>query len=190
MTNLFSSANEERRFWQIFAQRVAAVDWVPPMTRDEADDLLTNLPHRAPEESLGDWLARLREPAQTARVIPFRLSPQVRVRVIDSIFVKAAARTAPKLPQQLVCERFRMTFKQSEDQIAVFLQMQGREYLTLGGAVVHVAGPGGREQVLATVKLSAEAEGRFTLQDTEEVRAWLTQVMVLEDLGTADDASE
>jgi len=186
MSNHVDEGHKRQALLAELVRRIDSIEWSPPVTLGDAERLLRRLPARGEAESLIDWNNRVlrsrRLPRPTARIIPFRLPAAVRVRVMGTVVARAAAEVEgaePKLPTELTHDCFRLTYQAEGGRIQVFLEVLGPELLNLVvGTVVHVTGPDGRDQVLQTVRLDAQGEARFDLDDRPEVRTWLQNVTV------------
>lgn len=188
MTNPIPTQDEQRAAWDRIERRLAALDWEPPLTPALLDRLVAQLPTRAADEPLVDWLGRAFPPAAApadARIIPMQRRPRARPRLLGRALAWAAADApleVPALPTHLVLDPggLRVDFREADGVIHLTLQALGFTLARLRGLEVALTGPDGVSQPLALVTLDARGAGHCAVPDSPETRRLLLRLQVWE----------
>ena len=189
------SAIEHRALCSALQRRVAALDWDPPVTPEQAQALVDRMPRRNWDEALASWLYRSfgllhgamaghrATPSLRDDLVAFLPPPAGRFRAIGQALAWAAAepdQESPALPQRLEIGRgaFRVHFGVRAGSIRVTLESLGFELARLAGREVAVTGPQGIGQLLALLILDPQGEGQFEVPDTPRTRSLLLQMQI------------
>lgn len=196
MTDQLLTIEQQRAAWQRIEYRIAALDWAPPVSREQIERLRAQMqarmPARGADEPLADWLRRGLRPASAgtapaarpgARIIPFLTPPLGRFRPLGQALAWAAAEAGdgpPALPERIEIGTgaFRIGFATGDGNIHVTLEALGFTLVRLAGQTVAVTGPDGLTQLIAQVTLNARGEGAFKLADSADTRRLLLRLQV------------
>jgi hypothetical protein len=143
----------------------------PLPTEDEVAEVLAGLPPRLPDETLGDWLARAKQPRRGV-VVPFR---RFRFTPLAEIRLKAAAGgveqySLPEQPIETPDQEFRLTVTPAEDGLQIRVETLGSAIEDYAGRYIGIAGGDDRANPVLKIRLDDEGESTEVVEDSEEVR--------------------
>ncbi len=156
-----------QHLWLSARQRLAAIDWEPPVSREEVAALQAWLPVREAEESLTAWLQR----GLSVDYVP--VNPAAAYAALSTITRRAAADGGALLELRVLesdDNQFRLSVAQKQGRISLKLEALGLAIADYADREVDIAGQTPAGQVLIQLTLNALAEAETELEASPVLR--------------------